>query len=558
MLSVTLDTSCCIDVYRQDAMPDGALLTVLNYALLNRVDVATSDVAMEDIEGATPDKRPLYERRLNMFPRVNATPMELGTRDALADELFHALFPGSPTGSGSHDNNLRDCRHLATHRLRKRDIFVTLDKRLLGKAAVAHDMFDITIADPGYALEKAQAANGPLAPRSVVVRPYREDDDNYVRATLTSLGKEWLVDSIRGRESSLTIGELEGDRAALAFCEARGNASVELSALYVDPKASATDLGGHLLFSLVRSWIESGYETAWVTVLPNPLVVSMLRDQGFLPSGLRRRLDSGDVGEIEFVKYLERDRLDERQYPNFAPKVARIFSPPLSLIGAVPELELLPFAEEGVSSTYVAETGSITLTTNRSGATRTLMPADLEITFYPLRVAVSGRRALIIPIQRQWATRMMPFVGRQEELFQGSQDSLFIRSDNVYYCYPKCQHEVESRSSIIFYISAPVSAAIGEAKIRQWALDLPEVLHAMFGGIGVYDLAQVRAHVKDVGQHLGQALALRFSHYVPFPFPVALSDLREILDQDKMTPQGLHPVSIEAFEKIRAKGGLDW
>jgi predicted transcriptional regulator len=219
---------------------------------------------------------------------------------------------------------------------------------------------------------------------------------------------------------------------------------------------------------------------------------------------------------------------------------------------------MLPFADESVSTSYVAEQGSITLATNRSGASRTFSPADLEITFYPLRVAVSGRRALIIPIQRQWANRMMPFVGRQEELFQGSQDSLFIRSDNVYYCYPKCQDEIESRSSIIFYVSAPMSACIGEAKIRQWALDVPEVLHAIFGGIGVYELPQVRAHVKGVGQHQGQALALRFSHYVPFTSPVPLSDLREILGLSKMTPQGLHPVSIEAFEKIRAKGGLDW
>jgi predicted transcriptional regulator len=153
---------------------------------------------------------------------------------------------------------------------------------------------------------------------------------------------------------------------------------------------------------------------------------------------------------------------------------------------------------------------------------------------------------------------MMSYEGRQERLFGTRDQALLIRSDNVYYCYPRCEAEVDSRCSIIFYVSSPMSACIGEAKIIQSARDTPEVLHALFGGIGVYDVDHVRDHVRRGGYDDGRALALRFAYYVPFPKPVRLPDLRRLLGQNRMNPQGLHPISANAFEQLRAKGGLVW
>jgi predicted transcriptional regulator len=209
-------------------------------------------------------------------------------------------------------------------------------------------------------------------------------------------------------------------------------------------------------------------------------------------------------------------------------------------------------------SDFNARTGVITLRAPRSGATRQYVPSDLETHFYPLRVVLPTRRALIIPIKPEWAGPMISYEGRQEELFGARDQALLIRSDNVYYCYPRCEVEVDSRCSIIIYVSSPTSACIGEAKIIQSARDTPEVLHALFGGIGVYDVDHVRAHVRRGGYDDGRALALRFAYYVPFPKPVRLPDLRKLLGQPRMNPQGLHPISADAFEHVRAKGGLGW
>ena len=556
MLFVTLDTSCCIDIY--GTQPDADILGMLNLALLNKVDLAVSDVVSEDLQNATGDKLALYERRLGIFPKLIVGAIDEANRDALAEDILQAIFPGSPETSASHDNNRRDCRHLATHGLKGRDLFVTLDKRLMAKAAAARDIFGISILSPSQAVEQFGLTAGPTAPLSVAVRPYGSEDEAYARRTLADLDKRWLMDRLRGSQAAITIGELEGRQAALAISEPREKGCVELSLLHVEPAAAAADLGGHLLFHLIRSWIDCGYDTARVTVREDPRMLASLKEQGFLVAGVQTRASSPNEHELQMVKYLERQVLDQPSYPSYATRLATLLTPLADSVVGTGDLWAPGSKPETLVGDFDAGTGEIVLTGRRSGASRRYMPTDLEIYFYPLRVVLPSRRALIIPIRPEWAGPMISYEGRQERLFRMTDDSLLIRSDNVYYCYPKCEAEVDSRSPIIFYVSSPISACVGEAKIVQSSRDTPDVLFAMFGGIGVYDVDHVRQHVKHGGAEDGRALALRFSHYMPFPNPVRLADLRKGLGQPMMIPQGLHPISTNAFEEIRSKGGREW
>jgi predicted transcriptional regulator len=556
MLSVTLDTSCCIDIY--GTQPDADLLGMLNLALRNKVDLAVSDVVTEDLRNATGDKLAIYERRLGIFPKLLVAPVDEADRDARAEAILQTIFPDSPAASASHDNNRRDCRHLATHALKSRDVFVTLDKRLIGKAGKARKAFGITILSPSQAVERLGLTGGPRAPLSVAVRPYRSEDEAYVRRTLADLHKDWLVDRLRASQVAITIGELEGRQASLAISEPREEGCVEVSLLHVEPAAAAADLGGHLLFHLIRSWIGNGFDTARVTVRQDPRMLAILRELGFLVTGVQTRASSPTERELQMVKYLERQVLDEPSYPGFADRLATLLTPLVDSVFGTGDSRPPASEPESLVSDFDARTGEIALKARRSGASRRYLPADLEICFYPLRVVLPSRRGLIIPIKPEWAGPMISYEGRQEQLFQTREEALLIRSDNVYYCYPRCVAEVKSRCPIIFYVSSPISACVGEAKIVQSAWDIPEVLHALFGGIGVYDVEHVRAHVRHGGAEDGRALALRFSHYVPFPSPVRLPDLRKVLGQPAMNPQGLHPISMDAFEELRAKGGRGW
>lgn len=558
MLSLTFDTSCCIDVYRQDDMPNGDLLTLISRGLINRVDLAISDVALEDVQTASAEVRPLYQRRLEMFPTLTIPQMDIPKRESLSGDLMKELFPGSPAHSASHGNNLRDCRHLATHHLKNRDIFVTLDKRLLAKANTACSRFGITVLDPLEALTRLEATKTIVGPHSVAIRPYENHDESYLRSTLSRLNKQAFLDRVRESQVVVTIGELEGEPSGIALCEHRAQGLVEVPIFHVEARASGTDLAGHLLFRLIRNWIDSGCDTARIWVPPDRGLMTILREHGFVLSAVQRRTSDPSAVELEMVKYFDRRRLDRDGFAPFLTNVVRLLSPAPPTGTNSEELRwagIVPDQFEG----SIQEDATVTMRGHNSGIMKSFGPAELEILFYPMRIVADSRRALIVPIQPHWAARMISFVGRQEQLFNyASRDPLFIRSDNAYYCYPKCQIEVSSRCPVVFYVSAPVSACVGEAKILQWAADYPEVLHAIFGELGVYELSQVRQHIKKGGELDGRALAIRFSHYVPFSRPVSLHEVRQVLGQVAMTPQGLHPISMSAYEEIRTKGGLSW
>jgi predicted transcriptional regulator len=556
MLFVTFDTSCCIDIY--GTQPDTDLLGMVNLAMRNKVDLAVSDIVAEDLQNATGEKLALYERRLGIYPKLVVAPIDEPSRDALAEKILEAIFHGSPEASASHSNNRRDCRHLATHGLQRRDLFVTLDKRLLAKAGTARERFGISILNPSQAVERLRLVAGPSKARSVAVRPYGPADEAYARRTLADLDSQWLIERLRDAQSAITIGEVEGHPAALAISEPREKGCVELSLLHVEPAAAAADLGGHLVFHLIRTWIDGGYHTARVTVRDDHSVLPQLRANGFLVTGVQTRASSPYEWGLRLVKYMERELLDEGSYPKFATKLATLLTPLKDSVFGTGQ-DHPPVTKPGpLVSDFDTQTGEIVLRAPCDSAMRRYTACDLETSFYPLRVVLQSRRALIIPIRPEWAGPMISYQGRQERLFGTRDEALLIRSDNVYYCYPKCEAEVDARCSIIFYVSSPVSACVGEAKIVQSARDTPDVLHALFGGIGVYDVEHVRAHVKHGGYDTGRALALRFSYYVPFPKPVRLGELRKLLGQPRMNPQGLHPISADVFEKLRARGGLGW
>jgi hypothetical protein len=324
MLTVTFDTSCCIDIY--GIQPDADLLRMVNLAMRNKVDLAVTDIVSEDLQNATGEKLALYERRVGIFPKLSVAAIDEAIRDDLADEILEAIFPGSPETSASHSNNRRDCRHLATHGLKRRDLFVTLDKGLMAKAARARERFGISVLNPSQAWERLGVTDGPTTPLSVAVRPYCSEDEAYVRDTLTELDKGWLIDRLR-TQAAVTIGELEGRQAALAISEPREKGAVELSLLHVEPAAAAADLAGHLVFNLIRSWIEDGYDTARVTVREDPLLLAILREHGFLVTGTHTSASQPSERDLQMVKYMEREVLDQRSYPGFAGRLATLLTP---------------------------------------------------------------------------------------------------------------------------------------------------------------------------------------------------------------------------------------
>jgi predicted transcriptional regulator len=257
-----------------------------------------------------------------------------------------------------------------------------------------------------------------------------------------------------------------------------------------------------------------------------------------------------------------RRQLDDNGLARFAEELASTyFGVPQQAAGSLQldDVWLLPPAEREVSANADTQAGRVTLHRLEDGQVlRSFGPVDLERIFHPLRLAISSRRALMVPIQPRWADRLMSYPRAQQLLFPPIVDRLLLRSDNVYYCFPRCHRELEMEAPILFYVSAPHSACVGEARILEYAIDTPANLYSLYGDLGVYTEPDIQAHVQNRGEESGKTLALRFGLYVPFPQAVALDQLNEVFDSGNAAPQGLTPISLQNFMTIRSLGGLLW
>jgi len=275
------------------------------------------------------------------------------------------------------------------------------------------------------------------------------------------------------------------------------------------------------------------------------------------------------MGETELVltKHLIRRRVEDGGFQDFADEVLGplVVPPSPRDQGTWGDQQWWQPPSSGVARIDADAASCVVRLLNARGeTTRTYGATELEVLFHPLRLALAARRALLVPIRPQWADHLMRYSPiaddyEQLELLGYSVDKLLLRSDNAYYCFPKCLPDVNRGAPILFYVSRPVKAVVGEARILQYQVDYPSVLHRLFGELGIYTEDQISSHVQGGGRREGMALALRFGMYVPFPKPVGAAKMQGIMGhQRRFAPQGLHPIPMNVFEALRTEGGLSW
>jgi N-acetylglutamate synthase-like GNAT family acetyltransferase/predicted nucleic acid-binding protein len=569
MLSATLDTSCALNFLSIDEDPDDDLVEVVSLALSGRVRINVSEEAFEEVgRTANPDLRQRRLARLEAFGRLQIPSHRSAERDALATALHSDIFAGAQAGSRQDAHNLRDCRQLATHHLIGRDVFVSRDERLL-RGAEAAAKHGITMMSPGEFLRTAEeGAHGglPSYPAISIRDADPERDESDIRQVLEPLAADypnfagWLTGALSNPDTRVRVGEYEGEVAAVALSQAKDERVVKLSAFFVADFAREAGLGGHLLWSEIRTWARHEVEKVYVTVSSRHAdLIEFFTGFGFLIEGMSPRRYQEDTSELVLGKHFLRERVTDDTLPAFLDQRANVIFkvPPgtesdSSSWGLHPDAQAPRFdwTKRDNELQMVAEEGGDIL--------RRWALLDLERIFHPIRFAVSGRRALMVPIEPRWANALLDYRGQQRALRQDvASERLLLRADNAYYCYPKAVRIARPGTPILFYVAAPVSAVVGEARIFDAAVDVPEELFASFGGLGIYRLPEIRTHVIERGPRAGTALALRFGLYVPFPEIVPSARLAAIAGRRRV-PQGLTPISFEEFEGIRRTGGLEW
>lgn len=570
MQSATFDTSCALN-FLTDEDPDDDLMDVISLALAGKVAVNVSEEAFAEVEGtADAEARERRITRLKTFGRLRVPPERAAERDEIAQRLHAAIFPNAIAGSRQDNHNQRDCRQLATHKLIGRDAFITRDERLLRGAEDAAKE-GIEVLGPKEFVERVKAsaeASGLSSYPGISVRDADlEKDESDIRRVLSPLASDypafdaWLTGALIKKGTRVRVGEYEGRVAAVALSQPKDSRVVKLSAFYVEETAQHAGLGGHLLWSELRTWARHEVEKVYVTVSSRHAdLIAFFTAFGFLVEGMSPRRYQDDTAELVLGKHFIRERIGDADLAAFAATSASVVFrvPPNADAGAVgwglkPDSERPTLGWEG-------ENDRLKLVARNEAAeeARSWRLLDLERIFHPVRFAVEGRRALMVPIEPRWADALLEHPGQQRTLGQdAASERLLLRADNAYYCYPKSLDIARPGTPILFYVSAPVSAVVGEARIYESAVDVPEELFAAYGGLGIYRLPQIRLHVMPRGPRQGMALAMRFGMYVPFEAVVPAAELERIAGRRRI-PQGLLAISFEEFENVRRTGGLEW
>lgn len=568
MLQLTLDTSCVVNLLSARERSPPALLRLVRLALDSRVQVGVTDVVDDEVpqgDGQEAIRRRAYIRqKLRLFPVTAISESRIAERDALAERFLVVLWPNVEDGSRKHGNSLRDCRHLASHRVCGRDIFVTLDQELARKAQAHAETLDVVVLGPVEALELAEPVpvSSPSAgPWNPVVRRAGEDDRGEIKALLAPIRDSyddfdaWLGGALTKKE--LWVAQLDQSIGAVAVWSKKTETTVKLATFFVGDDYRGRALGPHLLFHQLRHWIGMRVSKVFVTVSSERLdALTFFLDYGFRIEGSSARRYKSTAVEFILAKHLFYEVVPEESLDKFLNKISRqVFDLPGHPKVRASRSWFLP-PSFGALSPVTDSTDVVShVEVLRNGeVAREMSISELEELVYPARFALHGRKAYMIPIMPQWADRLMRVPRPQMSMF-ASKDKLALRTDNTYYCHPFYMDADIRDAPALFYVSNPDKMVAGFARIVDRTLAEPEDLYLRFERTGIYGLDDIRGHVKKTGEWQGCAMAIRFAWWVPFPNPVGLDQLRAM---GLHHPQHIEAIDYADYEKLLMAGGVTW
>lgn len=374
------------------------------------------------------------------------------------------------------------------------------------------------------------------------------------------LDRQWAKE--KDGEVSKKVMEVGRSIAAYSMWTLKDERNIKLQTFFVGSSFRDGAIGQHLLYHEIRTWAqEPKIERVTVTVASSKAhLVEFFRRFGFRVEGIaaNRYQRASGAAELVLVKHLVRRVVrDAEQLRALAADLARRIwgldptaAPGLRFGIDAESLALpaaLPAAHVHVDERSTTVSPRITLSSGDLVLSR-YDDADLMRDFYPLRVHLTGKKYIIVPIFPEWVEGMLVTLGGGG----GAPTSLKLQVDNVYYCYPKLR-ELHAGDLVLFYETKKNNgrgAIIGAAVIREVCRDTPEALYRRFSDRGVYTLEDIRhhAHKRD-----GTALAIHFELFEPFTRLILLDRIREVLG-NAATNQGLTPIPREAFEQLREEG----
>jgi ribosomal protein S18 acetylase RimI-like enzyme len=395
---------------------------------------------------------------------------------------------------------------------------------------------------------------------NLLIRAWQPGDARPTRALLSPIAPDypafdnWLSKKFADPSASKKVVAVGDVIAAFSMWQSKDERNIKLQTFTVGQSYRGTAIGQHLLYHELRTWAsDPRIERVHVTVASSKSeLIGYFREFGFRVEGFSANRYPRPAAELIMAKHFVRnvirtpsdlERIAQELYERFwglsEASVSRfgVTSADLAVPAVFPALVM-------TLNNRVVTVRSRIIVEDENG--RELIHHDDESLmreFYPLRIHLSGKRYLIVPIYPEWAEAMLST--------SGPQTPLKLRIDNVYYCFPKSSNLAKG-DLVLFYETKKGGgrgASIGSALVQEVAIDIPSSLFQRFSQLGIYTLNDIEGHANASGR----AMAIKFSLFEPFPHPISLSDIIKHLGH-KTNVQGLTPIPREAFEAIRSGG----
>jgi hypothetical protein len=195
---ITLDTNCIINL--RD--PDGETSTsveqiheIIRASHRNSIELAITTRVEADVGRDRDEARRLATlQMLGQFPVIGSL-FRFDTSDwdngdlwakeedrQLAEEVGRLLFPGLISSDKRYSNKVNDIDHLVSHRINRRDVFVTDDRRMLSRSTELKNGFSIVVMSPQQCVDFIQRIDVPRHEFEL-----RADDPQYHSVSLSGV-----------------------------------------------------------------------------------------------------------------------------------------------------------------------------------------------------------------------------------------------------------------------------------------------------------------------------------------------------------------------------------
>jgi ribosomal protein S18 acetylase RimI-like enzyme len=394
---------------------------------------------------------------------------------------------------------------------------------------------------------------------NLLIRPWQPSDTKPTRALLSVIAPDypgfdaWLNRKLADSKPSKKVVAVGDVIAAFSMWQRKDERNVKLQTFIVGASYRGTAIGQHLLYHELRTWAADALiERVHVTVASSKAeLITYFRIFGFRVEGFSPNRYPRPAAELVMAKHFLREVIrTPTELDNLVSRLSHHYwglaGPPTSRFG-VNEVDLAIPTSLSALTTAVNQTEGTAiprLLLKDTTGQEILRHDDESLMreFYPLRIHLRRKRYVIIPIRRQWVRAMLST--------SGPGTPLKLRTDHVYYCYPKVT-DLTKGDLVIFYetiVGGGSGSAIGSAVVQEVAIEPPARLFLKYAQLGIYQLHNIEEHENS----LGQAMAIKFSLFESFR-PVGLIRIRQHL-ANKTTLQGLTPISRDGFEAIRAEG----